>query len=331
VGATFWNAPHQYLTDKLSTFLSIFGLWQKPQNKPKYLHAEMRVCGFSFVRNAVTFDYPVVEAIRSILPICDGFVVAVGNSEDGTIELIRGIDPRIIIIETVWDENQREGGRTLAMETDKAFQAIQSDFDWAFYIQGDEVVHEKYLPAIQLAMKENLHRIEVDGLLLNYTHFFGSYDFVGLNYSWYRREIRVVRNRKDIFSFKDAQGFRKKPNEKLCAKLIDAHVYHYGWVREPRALQEKERSKVKYYRNDSWIQRFFVQSSHYQYEEKREPLKLFEGTHPAVMRERIARKNWLFQPDLSLKYHNWKDRVKRTVGEATGWYPGEYKNYKLVR
>jgi hypothetical protein len=291
----------------------------------------MKVCGFTFIRNAIKFDYPVVEAIKSILPLCDGFVVAVGKSEDGTRELIEAIDPMIQVVETVWDETQREGGRVLALETDKAFQAIAQDYDWAFYIQGDEVVHEKYLPVIRTAMHENLQNAEVDGLLFKYLHFFGSYDFVGQKYSWYRREIRVVRNRKDIFSFKDAQGFRKKPNDKLKVKLIDAYIYHYGWVREPEALQGKEKSKIRYYKNDSWIQSFFSKSEKYEYEGMREPLKRFEETHPAVMSERISRKNWPFQPDLSLKYHNAKDGLKRIVGNATGWYPGEYKNYKIIR
>ena len=105
----------------------------------------MKVTGFSFVKNAIIYDYPVVEAIRSILPICDEFVVAVGKSDDETLELIRSIDPeKIRIVETVWDESLREGGRVLAIETDKAFKAISKDSDWAFYMQGDEVVHEKY-------------------------------------------------------------------------------------------------------------------------------------------------------------------------------------------
>lgn len=291
----------------------------------------MKVCGFTFIRNAIKFDYPVVEAIRSILPICDGFVVAVGNSDDETRELIRGLDSRIQIVDTVWDESHREGGRVLALETDKAFQAISDQYDWAFYIQGDEVVHEKYLPVIKNAMEVNLARTDVDGLLLKYVHFFGSYDFVGQKYSWYRREIRVVRNRKDIFSFRDAQGFRKRPNEKLRVKLIDAYVYHYGYVKEPVALQTKVSTMVRYYHSDSWIKNFFVSRKKYEYEGMREPIKLFEGTHPAVMKDRIARKNWPFQPDLSLKYHNAKDMLKRTIGGITGWYPGEYKNYKIIR
>ena len=109
----------------------------------------MKVCGFSFVRNGVKFDYPFEEAIRSILPLCDEFIVAVGKSEDDTLEKIRSIDPKIKVLETTWDESLRKGGEVFAAETNKAFQAIPPDFDWAFYIQGDEVVHEQYLPVIK--------------------------------------------------------------------------------------------------------------------------------------------------------------------------------------
>ena len=137
----------------------------------------MKVTGFSFIRNAIKFDYPIIEAITSILPICDEFIIAVGNSDDDTLELIKGIgSDKIKIIETTWDDSLREGGRVLAVETDKAFQEISADTDWCFYIQGDECVHEKYLPIIKKAMEENLHTNHIEGLLFNYLHFYGSYD-----------------------------------------------------------------------------------------------------------------------------------------------------------
>jgi hypothetical protein len=290
----------------------------------------MKVCGFSFVRNGTKFDYPFQEAIRSILPLCDIVIVAVGNSEDDTLARVKAIDPKVKVIETVWNESLREGGQVLADETNKAFQAIPEEYDWAFYIQGDEVLHEHYVPVVKKAMEDNFANPKVEGLLFNYTHFFGSYDYVGLKYTWYRREIRVVRNRKDIFSYKDAQGFRKLPNHKLNVKLIKAHIYHYGWVREPEALQDKEKNKIKLYKSDTWINQYFGKADKYEYEKMREPLKKFEGTHPALMQERILQKNWLFTPDLSLKYFSFKDWLKRTLGKWTGWYPGEYKNYKIL-
>jgi hypothetical protein len=291
----------------------------------------MKVCGFSFVRNGVKFDYPFKEAIRSILPLCDEVIVAVGKSDDSTLEMVRSIDPKVRVIETVWDEDKRQGGEVFASETNKAFQAIPAEYDWAFYIQGDEVVHEKYLPVIKKAMEDNLADKKVEGLLFNYLHFFGSYDYVGAKYSWYRREIRIVKNRKDIFSFKDAQGFRVGDNRKLQVRLIDAYIYHYGWVREPTALHKKIQSNIRLYRNDLIEEEKADAITQYEYDKATEPVVKFEGTHPAVMKERILKKNWPFNPDPSLKYASVKDKFKRIIAKWTGWFPGEYKNYTIIK
>ena len=201
----------------------------------------MKVTGFSFIKDAVKYDYPVMEAIRSILPICTHFVVAVGQSSDETLALIRKIAPeKITIIETVWDETMREGGRVLAIETDKAYQAIEDDSDWCFYIQGDEVVHERYLPVIQEQMIKFKDRPDVDGLLFHYLHFYGSYDYVAAASNFYKNEIRIIRKRPSFFSYRDAQGFRKNENEKLNVIPIEAFIYHYGWVKQPKAMQAKQ-------------------------------------------------------------------------------------------
>jgi len=289
----------------------------------------MKVSGFTFVRNAIKYDYPVVEAILSILPICDEVVVAVGNSDDDTLSLMKSIvSDKIKIIETIWDDSLREGGRVLAVETDKAFAAIAKDADWAFYIQGDEIIHEKYHPAIRKAMQENLLNKKIDGLLFNYEHFYGSYDYVGESYRWYRREIRIIRNNPDIFSYRDAQGFRKKPNDKLTVKLIDAYVYHYGWVKEPKAMQGKQESFNKYWHDDQWMEKNVAKRNEFDYSGI-DALRKFTGTHPAVMQARIDRINWKFDFDLSQNKFKVKDKVKRLIEKLTGWRPGEYKNYKL--
>jgi hypothetical protein len=290
----------------------------------------MKVSGFTFVRNAVSYDYPIVEAITSILPLCDEVIVAVGNSEDDTLALIQSIDsPKIRIIETVWDDSLRKGGKVLAVETDKAFAAISPDADWAVYIQGDEVLHEDYLENIRKAMHQYKDDSSIDGLLLKYRHFYGSYDYEGDATSWYRREIRIVRKRDDIYSYKDAQGFRKGDNQKLRVKLIDAYMHHYGWVREPVALQKKYVNSRKFWNSDEWIEENIVKSEQFDFSDI-EPIKLFEGKHPEVMQPRIARKNWNFSRDLSKKHYRLKDRVKLFVEKLTGYRPFEYKNYKIV-
>jgi len=290
----------------------------------------MKVSGFTFVRNAIMYDYPVVEAIQSILPLCDEVVVAVGNSEDDTLALIKSIDsPKIRIIETVWDDNFRTGGRVLAMETDKAFAAISPDSDWAFYIQGDEVVHEQYHATIRNAMQEYKDNPQVDGLLFQYKHFYGSYDYVGDSFRWYRREIRIVRNRKDIYSYRDAQGFRKGDDQKLRVKLIDAYIYHYGWVRDPRAMQGKQISFNKLYFSDEWVDKNVPKQEEFDYSGV-DALALFDGTHPAVMQERISHLNWKFDYDLSYRHYRLKDKLKIMFYKLTGHRIGEYRNYKII-
>jgi len=290
----------------------------------------MKVSGFTFVRNAVRYDYPVVEAIQSVLPLCAEMVVAVGNSDDDTLALIRSIpSDKIRIIETVWDDNVRDNGRVLALETDKAFKAIDPTADWAFYIQADEVMHEKYIDTVREAMERYKDNPAVEGLLFDYVHFYGSYDFVGTSYRWYRREVRVVRNRKDIFSYRDAQGFRILPNRKLQVKHIPAAIYHYGYVREPKAMQNKQVSFNRYWHSDDWIDQNIPRVSEFDYSEI-DRLERFQGTHPQVMHRRIANLTWNFEFDESRVRLSLKDRVKEVVEKLTGHRLGEYKNYVIV-
>ncbi|HAS40978.1 MAG TPA: glycosyl transferase [Microscillaceae bacterium] len=290
----------------------------------------MKVSGFSFVRNAVKLDYPIVEAITSVLPICDEFVIAVGKSEDDTLGLIRSIgSPKIRIIETEWDDSLREGGRVLAVETDKAFAQIAEESDWAFYIQGDEVIHEKYLDTVKQAMLDHKDNPNVDGLLFKYKHFYGSYDYVADSRVWYRREIRVVRNRSDVFAYRDAQGFRKKPNDKLRVKFIDAYIYHYGWVREPDKQQAKQRAFHSLWKSDEEVKEFVGNASEFDYSEI-DSLALFKETHPKVMQPRIDKMNWKFDHDLSRKNYSPRIAFLTFVEKLTGWRIGEYRNYKIV-
>lgn len=289
----------------------------------------MKVSGFTFIRNAIKYDYPIVEAIRSILPLCDEVVVAVGNSEDETLALIQGIDPKVRIIETVWDDSVREGGRTLALETDKAYKAIDPSCDWAFYIQGDEVIHEQYIPVIRAAMERYKDDQRVEGLLFNYQHFYGSYDYVGTSISWYLDEIRIVRNRPDVFSYRDAQGFRKLPNDKLSVQKIDAYVYHYGWVKPPEKMQKKQESFHKMWHDDAWMKEHVKEVEEFDYFANIDALAEFTGSHPAVMQARIAAKNWKFDYDITFNKTKLKDKLKRFLRTYLG-IDIRYKNYRKL-
>ena len=290
----------------------------------------MKVTGFSFIRNAIKYQYPVRESILSLLPLVDEYIIAVGNSEDGTRELISSIpSDKIKIIDTVWDESLRTGGIVLADETNKSFNAIGADTDWCFYLQGDECLHEKDYPAIRAAMEKYLDDKRVDGLLFKWLHFYGKYDYIGTGRRWYRKEIRIIRNNKNITSYKDAQGFRFKDNSKLKVKEIDANIYHYGWVKPPN-VSHKKGLAFKAMHDPSFTPTAEDEKKEFDYFRNIDRLDLFKGTHPSVMQERVKNVDWEFNFDTTQKgFKNMKlkHRISHIIEDLTGYRPGEYKNY----
>lgn len=289
----------------------------------------MKVCGFTIIRNAVKFDYPVVESITSVLPLCDTFIVSVGNCTDGTLELIQSIPSnKIQIIHSVWDDDLREGGKVLAVETNKAFDAIPDEYTWAIYIQSDELIHEKYFETIKSAMKKYANNPNVEGLLFNYLHFYGSYDYVGDSRKWYRKEIRVIKNNKQIRSYKDAQGFRKN-NQKLRVKPIEAYIYHYGWVKHPKFQQAKQEHFHKMWHDDEWVKKNIKIIDEFDYTAI-DILKRFKETHPKVMQERVNKMNWKFSFDPTQIKLPLKLKILHWIEKKTGWKVGEYRNYKII-
>lgn len=289
----------------------------------------MKISGFTIIKDAVKNDYPIKEAILSILPVVDEMTVSIGKSDDGTEELIRSIpSDKIKIIHSVWDPELREGGKILAVETDKAFQHIDHDSDWAFYIQADEVVHEKYHDAIRKAAEEHLKDKKVDGLLFHYLHFYGTYDYVGDSRKWYHREVRMIRNDKSIRSYKDAQGFRRN-GKRLPVKLIDAYVYHYGWVKDPYKMKQKMYNAGKLWHSDEEMNTFLKSSDFFDYNDF-DSLKKFDGKHPKVMEERLGKKNWEVNLDIYKKKFSFKNRFLYWIEKKTGKRLFSFRNYKIV-
>jgi hypothetical protein len=289
----------------------------------------MKVCGFTIVRNAIKYCYPVVESIKSILPLCDKMIVVVGKSEDDTLNLIKNIDSsKIVIVESVWDDSIKKGGRVLAVETDKAFDAITDEFDWCFYIQADEVVHEKYYPVILKEMEKRLDQPDIEGLLFNYLHFWGTYDYVGVGREWYRREIRIVRNNKSIRSYKDAQGFRIN-NQRLNVKHIDAYIYHYGWVRPPETIKSKMRNFNLLYFTGNKLDAKLDKVTNFDYSSVGEVTE-FKDTHPKVMEELVNMLNWHVQFDEKKINISFKDSLLYWFEKRFGYRLFEYKNYKII-
>jgi hypothetical protein len=264
--------------------------------------------------------------------VVDEMIVCVGNSEDETEALIKGIgSDKIKIVYSVWDDNLRVGGKVLAVETDKALAATAADSDWLFYIQADEVVHEQYHHTITEAMQRYVADAKVEGLLFNYHHFYGSYKYIGDGRSWYSKEIRVIRNNRHIHSYRDAQGFRWDTDRKLNVKLIDAFIYHYGWVKDPFLMHEKREGVGKLWAGEEG-KKETTEKQHVAFDySKIDSVTLFTGTHPAVMNNLVAHEDWAFEADISKKnFKNVKHRILYFLWQQFGWRPFEYSNYKKI-
>ncbi|CAI8247377.1 MAG: Uncharacterised protein [Flavobacteriia bacterium] len=274
----------------------------------------MKISGFSMARNASKLYYPLRHAIESILPICDEFVVAIGSgdADDRTREEVEKIgSDKIRIIDTVWDLEKYPRGMENAHQTDIAMKACTGD--WLFYVQADEVVHERFLPVIENRCQELLADQEVEGLLFDYIHFYGDYDHHHVGHDWYKKEIRIVRNLPDMHSWISAQSFRRIPDfdglnyrvkegtHKLRVASSGAQMFHYGWVRPPHLMQKKKKSLGTIHHGS--------QAMDAAYREKPiafdyGPLgrtRKFEGTHPAVLKDWIARFDWQDQLNYSSK------------------------------
>jgi hypothetical protein len=291
----------------------------------------MKITGVTIIRNAIKNDYPIVEAINSILPVVDEMIVAIDKGEDNTEELIRSIaSPKIKIFFSEWDMNLRQGGKVLAVETNKVLKLVPGDTDWIFYIQADEAVHEKYHQPILDAAKKYKDDPAVEGLLFRYLHFFGTYDYTGDSRKWYNRETRIIRNDKSITAYRDAQGFRKG-DVKLDVALIDAYIYHYGWVKSPEQMSVKQKNVTRFWVEDDKALNEYIASADFFDFNEFDSLEKFKGTHPAVMQQRINKQNWKLDLDISKKKFVFKDRLLYWLEKRTGKRLFSFTNHRIIR
>ena len=251
----------------------------------------MKLSGFTFVRNAVRFDFPVVESIRSILPIVDEFIVNVGPDEDGTRKLIESIgDPKIKILQSQWNPHMTAGGYVYAQQTNIALFNCMGK--WAFYMQADEAVHEADLPLIVDYMKRYENDDLVEGLALDELTFHGDYKTIITAYPWhYSRRCWVVKPHKFVLSRGDAAGFSVHPKYKHRGRHIrvvntGARVFHYSFVRSVKALTAKHKGVLQYW-SDKFTPEQIDQMAVDYYNYQRAFVGPYDGTHPAVMEKRI--------------------------------------------
>ena len=288
--------------------------------------SQASISGFTFIRNGVELGFPFEASIRSLLPLVDEFVVVVGKSNDETLARIHAIgSSKIRVIETIWNERMADRGFVYAQQ--KMIAQFACTGDWAFYLEGDEVVHETELANIRASVDQHHTNPAVEALVFDYFHFYGTPEFVANSPAWYRRECRLIRN--TIRSYApDGQYWLVTSNHKKGrnpqAALANAHIYHYGWVRSNEAMQKKLDQVSKFWSHGAPTVRYSQFDA--------QVLQPFTGTHPELVKpwlESSAEKSFTIDPDYKLtkreKRHRWLMKLEKMFG-----LDFSRKHFKLV-
>jgi hypothetical protein len=273
-----------------------------------------------------------------VLPLCDEFIMVVGDSQDGTREAIEAIgDPRIRIVDTVWDEKLRTAGRIFALQANTGLDHVTGD--WAFHIQADEVLHEDDIPIVRAALEKYDGDPEVEGFLFRFLNFFGDYRHYGPSRRYHQHEIRITRNDPHVRSYRDSQGFRifedpehqwEEKGRKLRVIPLEARIFHYSHVKNPAMQVKKRAAFVSRYAQDEAVAQYLKANEGFNYRDY-DYLKIFHGTHPAVMAPFIAAQDWEFTYDPSRNDMNLKEKLMRMLERLTGKQFFIYKNYKILK
>jgi glycosyltransferase involved in cell wall biosynthesis len=283
----------------------------------------MKVSAFTIVRNVRKYNYPAVESIRSILPLCDEFIINVGDSDDDTLELIESVgDPKIKILQNVWDFSE---GKGIVLDRQTEIAMAECTGDWVFYLQADEIIHEKDVLFLRKTMEEYLHDESIDALRLNWLNFFGSYYRYRIDHGWVQKQDRILKNPKDLIAVGGAYGFARKDGEPLKRKKTRALLYHYGWVQSPSVMTQRRVNAE----NIGYIELTEDQRKEdYKYGDLNR-FPLYFGSHPAVMKEVIdahpltkeekefkRKKYWWYPPQI----FNIRYKTGRRIKKKIDWY-----------
>lgn len=265
----------------------------------------IRLSGFTFLRDAERLGYPFEQSIRSVLPICDEFVIALGQGSDRTRERLLAMnEPKLRIIDTVWNESMRSRGFVYGQQ--KMIGHFCCNGQWAFYLEGDEIVHEKDLAAISQALDHYTDDPQVEAFAFHYHHFFGSSQWLAIGPGWYRTAVRIIRNTCRAYS-PDGLFFAVSDNNNKRlrypnAVVLDETIYHYGHVRPASMMREKVVAVGKYWNDEHDFDRYRIDPR---------MLSRFDGTHPQVMQSWLAENtDDSFEPD---PHHETTTREKRLL------------------
>ena len=283
------------------------------------------VSGFTFVRNAVKYDFPIKESILSLLPIVDEYIVVVVDSEDETLEVVESIrSSKIRIFKERWI-GYKKG--SLAYYTEIALKKCRGI--WCFYLQADEVLHEKYHDYIKEALIYFKDAKSVEGFTLRYKHFWGNYYLYYEGAGWVKNEIRIVRNLPGVKPWNPGANSFRINGRKMRVIELDAYIYHYGWARDPDVLLPKIKEHRKWHEDKEPSSLGEIINF-----KKIKNLNFFKGKHPEVMLDKVKNAKNLIEVKKEYLKKSFDFYLRELFAvfswAITGRRMGEYENFVRI-
>lgn len=278
----------------------------------------MKISGFTFLRNAEELSFPFIQSIQSILPICDEFVIALGRSKDKTEQLLLDLnEPKIKIIHTEWNENMQAKGFTYGQQ--KMIAQFACSGEWLFYLEGDEIVHENSLSHIKQMMLKYKDDDGVEALVFNYYHFYGNTNTYLDSPAWYKQAPRIIKASvrsiapDGLYWLVMDENDSNRKSRYPKAKVLDAYMYHYGWVRPESAMIDKLNQVAGCWGDETGPDPKYRDID-------KSILREFTGSHPLVVKGFFAESKGLYEPDPNyvLSRRDKRQHVKMKIEKISG-------------
>jgi len=168
----------------------------------------VKISGILSINNAVYLGYPFIEAVLSVLPIVDEFLINDGGSDDETPIYLKKLQKTFPNKIRLFNKSFYPSNFWEAVDNSLNFLINKAKGNWLFEVQGDEVWHEKDI----LKVKETIEKASIEGYnsiraVLQWINFqaIDPYKY---------RNVRMVRRIKDLKSHWCGDDFRTANTEK---------------------------------------------------------------------------------------------------------------------
>ena len=197
----------------------------------------MKLAGITFCYNAIAYDYCIVEAIKSMLPVCDVVYVLDCGSTDNTRLLLKEqfLKERKVELLTMNEWDSVHGKEKLSFFTNVAIGIAKAEgYDYQLVVQADEILDPFSYEHIKKAVKEGK-----DGFMCARINLWGSpYRYLTVPTERQPCSTEVVRlTRCGMKAYDDAENIAcDNVNFDYVGKII---IWHMGFVRRRSVMKAK--------------------------------------------------------------------------------------------